>query len=70
MNTYTLDVIPAMNTYTFDVIPASDGTDDTLLQLTEEFCKNEDWREGDVIEWVDLKDGSYQLINKTKESRK
>lgn len=59
-----------MKTYTFDVVEAEDGSGDMILQLTDEFCKEEDWRPDDIIEWVDLKDGSYQLINKSKDTRK
>lgn len=59
-----------MKTYTFDVVEAEDGSGDMILQLTDDFCKEEDWRPDDVIEWVDLKDGSYQLINKSKDTRK
>lgn len=58
-----------MSTFTFDVVEADDGSGDTLLQLTDEFCQKEDWREGDVIQWVDLQNGSWQMINKTKEAR-
>lgn len=59
-----------MKKYIFNIVNAEDGTDDVVLQLTDEFCKEEDWRTDDVIQWVDLKDGSYQLINITKENRK
>lgn len=59
-----------MKSYVFDVVEADDNSGDLVLQLTEEFCKEEDWRTGDIIEWVDLKNGSYQLINKTLVSRK
>lgn len=59
-----------MKSYTFDVVRVDDGTDDVALQLTDDFCKAEDWQPGDLIEWIDLKDGSYQLVNKSKDQRK
>lgn len=59
-----------MKTYTFDVLPVDDNSGDVALQLTDDFCKDQDWRPGDLIEWIDLKDGSYQLVNKSKDQRK
>lgn len=58
-----------MKKYIFDIVNAEDGTDDVVLQLTDEFCKEEDWRPGDIIQWDDNKDGSYTLINKSREER-
>ncbi len=54
-------------TYKLDVIDGDDG--DQLLQLSEEFCKDQDWREGDVISW-DTKDGSVIATNKCAQERK
>ena len=54
-------------TYKFDVVEGDDG--DQLLQLTDEFCKEQDWREGDVISW-DLKDGAAVATNKSALERK
>ena len=55
------------NEYKFDIVEGDDG--DQLLQLSEEFCKDQDWREGDVISW-DTKDGSVIATNKCAEERK
>lgn len=57
-----------MNTkYKFDIVEGDDG--DQLLQLTDEFCKDQDWREGDVISW-DVKDGAAVATNKSALERK
>ena len=55
------------NTYKLDIVEGDDG--DQLLQLTDEFCKEQDWREGDVISW-DVKDGSVIATNKCAQERK
>ena len=55
------------NTYKLDVVEGDDG--DQLLQLSEDFCKDQDWREGDVISW-DIKDGSVIATNKCAQERK
>lgn len=54
-------------TYKFDVVEGSDG--DQILQLTDQFCKEQDWREGDVISW-DIKDGAVVATNKCALERK
>lgn len=36
-----------------------------LLDLGNELCDELGWKEGDVIEWVDNKDGSWTLKKST-----
>lgn len=55
------------NTYKLDIVEGDDG--DQLLQLSEEFCKEQDWREGDIISW-DIKEGSVIATNKCAQERK
>ena len=55
------------NTYKLDIVEGDDG--DQLLQLSEEFCKDQDWREGDVISW-EVKDGAAVATNKSAQERK
>ena len=38
-----------MKTYTAEILDAEDGSGDGILQLPEDFCKEDDWREGDRI---------------------
>jgi len=54
-------------TYKLDIVEGDDG--DQLLQLSEDFCKDQDWREGDVISW-DIRDGSVIATNKCAQERK
>lgn len=54
-------------TYKLDIVEGDNG--DQLLQLSEEFCKEQDWREGDVINW-DTKDGAIIATNKCAQERK
>jgi len=37
---------------------------DLVLPFTEEILKELGWKEGDVLEWVDNKDGSWSLVKK------
>ena len=36
-------------TYTAEILDAEDGSGDGVLQLPTDFCKDDDWREGDRI---------------------
>ena len=36
--------------------------DDGILTLTPELLEETGWKEGDVLEWIDNKDGSFSLI--------
>ena len=40
-------------------------TGDGILTFPEDFLEQTGWREGDVLEWTDLGDGSWQLAKKT-----
>jgi bifunctional DNA-binding transcriptional regulator/antitoxin component of YhaV-PrlF toxin-antitoxin module len=35
--------------------------DDGVLTLTEEILQETGWKEGDMLEWIDRKDGSFEL---------
>lgn len=39
-------------------------TGDLVLPFTPEILDDLGWREGDVLEWVDNKDGSWSLVKK------
>ena len=51
-----------MKTYTAEILDAEDGTGDGILQLPEDFCKEDDWREGDRIE-MEVVDGTIKMKN-------
>ena len=55
--------------YTFDVVDAEDGSEDRMLQFTEEFLADHDWRVDDVISFDMQEDKSVILKNKTWEQR-
>ena len=37
-------------------------TGDLILPFTNEMLADVGWREGDVLEWIDNKDGSWSLV--------
>ena len=51
-----------MKTYTAEILDAEDGSGDGILQLPENFCKDDDWREGDRIE-MEVVDGTIKMKN-------
>lgn len=51
-----------MKTYTAEILDAEDGSGDGVLQLPENFCKDDDWREGDRIE-MEVADGAIIMKN-------
>ena len=55
--------------YTLDVVPADDGSGDKMLQFSEEFLADHDWRTDDVISFDVQEDNSIILKNKTWEAR-
>jgi len=55
--------------YTFDVVAAEDGSEDQMLQFSEEFLADNDWRVDDVISFDLQEDKSIILKNKTWEAR-
>ena len=55
--------------YTFDVVDAEDGSEDKILQFTEEFLSDQDWRVDDIISFDVQEDNSVILKNKTLEVR-
>ena len=55
------------NTYVLDI--AEDENGDQVLQLSDVFCQEQDWREGDVINW-EVKDGAAVATNKSAQERK
>lgn len=46
-------------------------TRELILPFSDEILEELGWKEGDVIEWVDNKDGSWSLVKKkTKKNKK
>jgi hypothetical protein len=42
-------------------------TGDLILPFPEDFLKEQGWVEGDTLDWIDNKDGSW-IISKTKDA--
>lgn len=38
-----------MRSFTAEILDAEDGSGDGILQFPDEFCLEQDWREGDTI---------------------
>ena len=55
--------------YTLDIVAAEDGSEDQMLQFSEEFLADNDWRVDDVISFDLQEDKSIILKNKTWEQR-
>ena len=36
--------------------------DDGVLTFPDEFLEELGWKEGDVLQWIDNKDGSFSLV--------
>jgi hypothetical protein len=45
-------------------------TGDLVLPFTDEILAELGWKEGDVLEWVDNKDGSWSLVKKKSKKNK
>ena len=46
------------------VVEEDPQTGDSVLTFPEDLLEQAGWREGDLIEWIDLKDGTWQLKKK------
>jgi bifunctional DNA-binding transcriptional regulator/antitoxin component of YhaV-PrlF toxin-antitoxin module len=45
-------------------------TGDLILPFTDEILAELGWKEGDVLDWVDNKDGSWSLVKKKSKKNK
>jgi bifunctional DNA-binding transcriptional regulator/antitoxin component of YhaV-PrlF toxin-antitoxin module len=44
-------------------------TGDLMLPFNNEILEELGWREGDVLEWIDNKDGSWSLVKKKQKKK-
>jgi len=44
-------------------------TGDLLLPFNEEILSDLKWKEGDILEWIDNKDGSWSLVKKKQKKK-
>ena len=54
--------------WTITIIEADDGSGDQILEFPDDMMKQAGWKEGDTIEWIDNKDGSWTLRKKDDDS--
>ena len=54
-----------MTTRTVQVIEDPDNPEALLLDLGTELCTELGWAVGDTVQWIDNKDGTWQLIKTT-----
>jgi hypothetical protein len=44
-------------------------TGDLVLPFPQDFLDEAGWKEGDVLEWIDNKDGSWSLVKKKQKKK-
>lgn len=47
------------------IIEEDSKTGDSILTFPEDLLESVAWRAGDVLQWIDLKNGSWQLKKKS-----
>ena len=50
--------------WTIKVEDAEDGSGDLVLPFPDDLLESAGWKEGDTLEWIDNKDGSWILKKK------
>jgi len=46
------------------LVEAPDHPGELLLDLGNELCEYLDWKEGDTLDWIDNKDGTWTIRKK------
>jgi hypothetical protein len=44
-------------------------TGDLVLPFPQDFLDDVGWKQGDMLEWIDNKDGSWSLVNKKQKKK-
>jgi len=50
-----------MTHWTVTVEEADDGSGDLVMPLPQDFLDMQGWKEGDILDWIDNKDGSWSI---------
>jgi bifunctional DNA-binding transcriptional regulator/antitoxin component of YhaV-PrlF toxin-antitoxin module len=50
-----------MKSWTITLEEADDGSGDLVLPLPQDLMDDAGWKEGDKLEWIDNKDGTWSL---------
>ena len=56
-------------TWTITLEEADDGSGDLVMPLPPELLESAGWKEGDVLDWIDNKDGSWSLSKQEQHSK-
>lgn len=48
-------------------VKSKEGSDELYLELPPDALNQMGWHEGDTVEWIDRKDGSWELKKKSNE---
>ena len=62
-------IAPVYKTHTITLEEDPD-TGDLVLPFTDEILQEAGWKEGDTIEWIDNKNGSWSLVKQQDETAK
>jgi hypothetical protein len=54
-----------MTTKIVQVIEDPSNPEELLLDLGTELCEELGWKVGDTVQWIDNKDGTWQLLKMT-----
>ena len=54
-----------MTTRTVQVIEDPNNPEELLLDLGTELCEELGWKAGDTVQWIDNKDGTWQITKTT-----
>ena len=57
-----------MKTRTVQVIEDPNNPEELLLDLGTELCAELGWVVGDTVQWIDNKDGTWQLVKLTSQT--
>ena len=63
------EVIPITKSWTVTLEEDPD-TGELILPFNEEILKEAGWKEGDVLEWIDNKNGSWSLVKQEEKADK
>ena len=58
-----------MSSWTIKVEEADDGSGDLILPFPDDLLETAGWKEGDVLEWIDNKNGSWTLRKKDENTK-
>jgi len=63
------EVTPMIKSWTV-TLEEDPETGDLMLPFTDEILQEAGWKEGDTIEWIDNKNGSWSLVKKDEKTDK